>query len=494
MATEVRPGSSTALEEAVGNAAAGAPKPGKTLQDEIRALTPQLKAALPSNTVDADRFVRVILTELRKTPRLLNCTRESFLGAMMQVAQLGLEVGNTLGQAYLIPYKQECTLQIGYKGLIELAYRGGILMEAREIRENDDFVFDYGSERPLQRHAWKVGNPRGEIIGYYATASLPDGRQKLLVMDESEIEARRLRSRAKDDGPWKTDRAAMSRKTLVRALAPQVPMSTELSEAIRVDEATITRDTSGELKLSYSDSIDVKEVGSGTQTARDGLTNLINMVEPNAQRLDCSRYLLNRFGNIENLDGEDLIEAMEIVREWPESKSATPAPQADRATGEILDVESHDLPATTVGEPSQSVVDEVLAGLPNETREAAMEALQTCFGDDYDPNSEEVQTFLAECLDVRIDEEPVEQQSLLESSDSEPVANMPDLPGGGSVPDDLLAQTKKMISFWDKETCDRVLLQFGMPRTGSLESKRLRLVTTLAPLRHLGDPSATDLF
>lgn len=46
----------------------------------------------------------------------------SFLSAMMNAAQLGLEPNTPLGQAYLILFKNkgvfECQFQIGYKGLI----------------------------------------------------------------------------------------------------------------------------------------------------------------------------------------------------------------------------------------------------------------------------------------------------------------------------------------------------------------------------------------
>ena len=69
------------------------------------------------------------MTALSKDPKLQECTPQSFLGAMMQAAQLGVEPNTPLGQAYLIPYRNtgqmECQFQIGYRGLIDLAYRSG---------------------------------------------------------------------------------------------------------------------------------------------------------------------------------------------------------------------------------------------------------------------------------------------------------------------------------------------------------------------------------
>lgn len=62
------------------------------------------------------------MSALSAAPKLKECTPMSFLSAMMNAAQLGLEPNTPLGQAYLILFKNkgvfECQFQIGYKGLI----------------------------------------------------------------------------------------------------------------------------------------------------------------------------------------------------------------------------------------------------------------------------------------------------------------------------------------------------------------------------------------
>ena len=80
----------------------------------------QLALAVPKH-LSPDRMARIAATELRKTPALLNTTPASFLGAVMQSAQLGLEPGSALGQAYLVPYGNQCQLILGYRGMIDLA-------------------------------------------------------------------------------------------------------------------------------------------------------------------------------------------------------------------------------------------------------------------------------------------------------------------------------------------------------------------------------------
>ena len=95
----------------------------------------------------------------------------SFLAALMNAAQLGLEPNTPLGQAYLIPYKNkgvlECQFQIGYKGLIDLAYRNGQMqtIQAQAVYENDEFSYEYGLEPKLfHRPAF---SDRGELVYFY---------------------------------------------------------------------------------------------------------------------------------------------------------------------------------------------------------------------------------------------------------------------------------------------------------------------------------------
>ena len=97
-----------------------------SIADMIKAMEPEIKKALP-DIMTPERFTRMALSALNTTPKLIECTPMSFLAALMNAAQLGLEPNTPLGQAYLIPYKNkgvmECQFQIGYKGLIDLSYR-----------------------------------------------------------------------------------------------------------------------------------------------------------------------------------------------------------------------------------------------------------------------------------------------------------------------------------------------------------------------------------
>ena len=90
----------------------------KSMNDLIKSMEPEIKKALPS-VITPERFTRMVLSAISMTPKLADCTPMSFLGAMMQAAQLGVEPNTPLGQAYLIPYNNKNTLECQF----ELCYK-----------------------------------------------------------------------------------------------------------------------------------------------------------------------------------------------------------------------------------------------------------------------------------------------------------------------------------------------------------------------------------
>ncbi|MEX3614444.1 MAG: recombination protein RecT [Burkholderia gladioli] len=209
----------------------------------------QIKAALPRH-MTPERLARIVTTEIRKVPKLAECTPVSFFGAVIQCAQLGLEPGNALGHAYLLPYGKDVQLIIGYRGMIDLARRSGqiVSIDARAVYEGDKFECRLGLD-PHIEHEPDWNNPnrtQGDKLQFvYAVAKLKDGGIQFDVMSRGEIEGIRARSRAGNNGPWKSDYQAMALKTVVRRLFKFLPVSIEIQTAIGLDEraeAGLTQD------------------------------------------------------------------------------------------------------------------------------------------------------------------------------------------------------------------------------------------------------------
>ena len=149
-----------------------------SIADLIKAMEPEIKKALPE-VITPERFTRMALSALNTTPKLRECTQMSFLAALMNAAQLGLEPNTPLGQAYLIPYNNkgvmECQFQIGYKGLIDLSYRNPQvqIISAQAVYENDDFSYELGLNPKLE-HCPTLGE-RGEVRLFYGFFKLVNG-------------------------------------------------------------------------------------------------------------------------------------------------------------------------------------------------------------------------------------------------------------------------------------------------------------------------------
>jgi recombination protein RecT len=219
-----------------------APKETRTIQDLIARMEPELEKALPAAIGGAERFGRIVLTEVRRTPALYECEPESLLAAMMLAAQLGLEPG-PLGHVYFVPFKRQVTFVIGYTGIIDLAYRSGLVkdVQAEIVYEADSFSFRKGTTPKLEHSPTLDPDKRGAMVAAYAVARLTTGGAPFVVLSPQDVEARRKRSPAGRDGkgPWATDREAMVRKSAVRALRPFLPVTPLLGRALAADELAV---------------------------------------------------------------------------------------------------------------------------------------------------------------------------------------------------------------------------------------------------------------
>ena len=197
---------------------------------------------------DLERILRIAIMEFKSNEKLHDCTLKSVTSSFMSACRLGLEVGSLRGQAYLIPYAGKCTLVVGYKGLIELAYRTGSVRSIKPttVHANDEFEILGGTESGI-RHKICLGE-KGAVIGYYIVVDLKDGRPLFHYMSKQEIEAHRdnrgkssstTETKTKDCGSfWRDFPEQMAYKTIFIKLfkwLPNNPFLHEVSE-IEADE------------------------------------------------------------------------------------------------------------------------------------------------------------------------------------------------------------------------------------------------------------------
>jgi recombination protein RecT len=224
----------------------------------LNAYKAEIARALPRH-LDGDRMARIALTCFRSNPKLGACDPKSVFASIIVASQLGLEPG-VMGQCYLIPYKDECQLQIGYQGLIDLVRRTGkvVRIEAHVVHQNDTFTYRTGLNTVLEHEPAVDGEPGTSRLAY-AVAEFVDGGYHVEVMSRQQIEAIRDRSQnvinAKKYGkktPWDTDPDEMWRKTLIRRICKYLPKSAEMAMALALDNAA---DRGGQ-KIAVEDAIE----------------------------------------------------------------------------------------------------------------------------------------------------------------------------------------------------------------------------------------------
>lgn len=202
----------------------------KTMLEKSR---DQIVAAL-AGQMDPDRFLRVCLTSYQTGSDLMEAEPVTFIGAIIQAAQLGLSVDPLLGEAYLIARWNRHTrtkqvhLMIGYQGLMKRVMRTSRIasIDADVVYANDEFEVVKGAPDSHIIHKPTIVGDPGAIVATYAIAKFRDGGYVFWVCPLWEIESAKSRSDAgkKNSGPWKSDYAAMAMKTAIRRLCKLLPI------------------------------------------------------------------------------------------------------------------------------------------------------------------------------------------------------------------------------------------------------------------------------
>lgn len=223
---------------------------------------------------DPDAFAHAIVTYLAYNPDLLDCSMGTLQRAITQTVSLGLQPDPQLGQAYIIrrwsraSNGYEATFQLGYRGLAQLLWRSGMIdsLDAHAVYEGDQFEYQLGTE-PFVRHVPTLGGDAGQIVAFYAIVWIKGGKVRINVMSRHAVDrVRDAFSESADKGysPWKTSYEAMGIKTCFKPLCNLLPMSKDVSAAMRLATA-LSLDSEGTLPIAPHAAI-TATVGSSSRT------------------------------------------------------------------------------------------------------------------------------------------------------------------------------------------------------------------------------------
>jgi recombination protein RecT len=168
----------------------------------------------------ANVFIASVLLAVKDNKAIEDCTPTSVIKSALRAATLRLSVDPALKQAYLVPYSGRATLQLGWKGLYDMAMRTGKyrFINVAEIRPGYTVEFD------LISGAASVERKEGSEGGWVASFELAPkwgGMGKSLFMTHSEIQSHKekyAKGHNRSDSAWNTSLLQMERKTVLRNL------------------------------------------------------------------------------------------------------------------------------------------------------------------------------------------------------------------------------------------------------------------------------------
>lgn len=207
-------------------------------------------------------FINNLTAVVANDAKLQACEPVTLMYAALKATALRLPLDPNLGQAYIIPYKNnrerktEAQFQIGWKGFIQLAIRSGQFqaINTTDIREGELKGYDLMTgEVQVQAVPDRENKP---VIGYLAYFKLTNGFAKSLYMTAEEIEqhatrySQSYRGKYKDSSLWATDKDAMAKKTVLKLLLNRfAPLSVDMQRAVQADQSVLH----GDGKLDYVD-------------------------------------------------------------------------------------------------------------------------------------------------------------------------------------------------------------------------------------------------
>lgn len=222
---------------------------------------PRLQQLMPAQLMRADKLFQITIHALRTTPSLAWCTKASFVSALVQASKAGLYPG-VRGLAWLIPRRTgprdaatgekawEAHYQLGYRGIIELAYRSPRIaaLDAHVVHDGDVFAYEYGTGAYILH---KPGRQKEatEPVASYAVGWIKGSDKPVFEVCEAwEIDQIKAFAgvRADRQSPWTGPFAGeMWRKVPLVRVAKRLPASEELLSAASLEDASIAGKSQG---------------------------------------------------------------------------------------------------------------------------------------------------------------------------------------------------------------------------------------------------------
>lgn len=183
-----------------------------------------------------ERLTAIAVSQVKQNPKLLTCDPTSVCVSISKALELGLSLGHG-GEAYLIPFwstakrTNECSIIIGYKGILSLMYKTGLvkMIDTGTVRALDEFDF-WKDEKIHFYHKPNFKEKKAPIERFYARLEMRNGGFNVALVDIEEAEflkdkadEKAKKAGLKENSFWNEFFEEMGKKTAIRRLAKNVP-------------------------------------------------------------------------------------------------------------------------------------------------------------------------------------------------------------------------------------------------------------------------------
>ena len=211
-------------------------------------------------------FISSVLQTVNNNKLLASADPATILNAAATAASLDLPINQSLGRAWIVPFKGQAQFQIGYKGFVELAQRTGQYraINAIAIHENQFEGYDMLEERLIGNFTIEG---TGKVVGYAAYFEMLNGFRKTVYWSTESVTKHAKRfSKSFGNGPWATDFDAMAKKTVLKyTLSNWGQLSIEMQTAQLADQAVMRNEN----EYQYADNvIDIEANNAEEETSR----------------------------------------------------------------------------------------------------------------------------------------------------------------------------------------------------------------------------------
>jgi len=177
---------------------------------------------------------------------LMSASPESIYNACTMAAVLDLPINQSLGYAYIVPYKNQAQFQMGWKGFVQLAQRTGQYLRINVVEVYDNQFKSFNTLTEELDADFSLDGV-GEIVGYCCYFKLLNGFEKIVYWSKLKVNnhAHKYSQAYKSANgmtPWKdADQFhEMAKKTVLKnTLAKWGILSIEMQKATITDQAVI---------------------------------------------------------------------------------------------------------------------------------------------------------------------------------------------------------------------------------------------------------------